>query len=68
MVITVLVVNSQQIQTGRVKLAAALGADRAVDLQRFRPVVGVAVNLAAHLFKEGGSLIGAWESDCSGTS
>lgn len=58
-VIAVLVVNSQQVKSGRIKLAAAFGADRAVDLQRFRPVVGVIVNPVPHPFEDRGSLIGA---------
>src|SRR6266702_3026848 len=68
MVITVLVVNGQLIQVGGFKHAAAFGADRAVDLQRFSPVVGVAVRLSAHLFEDGGGLIGVGKGDCPGGS
>jgi len=66
--IAVLVVNGQEIDARLIKLSAAFGADRAVNLQGFRPVVGVIVNLAAHLFEDGSGLIGAGKGDCSRTS
>ena len=67
-VIAVLVMNGQQIQGGRIKLTATLGADWPVDLQRPGPVVGFAVNLASHPLEDGSSLIGARQRDCSGAS
>ena len=59
--IAVLVMDSQQVEAGRIKLAAAFGADRAMDLQRFSPVVGVIVHLAAHLFDKSRRLFGGRE-------
>ena len=47
--IAVLVVNGQHIEARLIEFPAAFGTDRAMDLQRFRPVVGIIVNLAAHL-------------------
>ena len=66
MVITVLVMNCKEIEVGLIELAAALGADRTVDFERFCAVVGVAVNLAAHFFEDSSCLSGAGEYDSSG--
>ena len=67
-VVAVLVVDGQQVQAGRVELPAALGADRAVDLDGFGPVVGVVVDAVPHAFDQGFGLFGAGEGDGSGDS
>lgn len=68
MVIAVSVVNSQQVQAGLIELPAALGADRTVDLQRFRTIVAVALCLAPHLFYQGSGSSGVGEGDGPGAS
>lgn len=66
--ITVLVVNGQKVEAGLIEFPAAFGADRAMDLQRFRPVVGIFFNLAAHLPEDCSCLFGGWKNDCSRSS
>ena len=67
-VVAVPVMDGQEIDVGLIELAAAFGADLTVDLQRFRPVVGVAVRFAAQPLEDGCSLIGAGKGDGSGAS
>ncbi len=64
MVITVLMMNGQKIKACLIKLAATFSTDRAMNLQGFRPVVGVIVNLAAHPLKNYSSLVGARKGNC----
>lgn len=66
--IAILVVNRQQIDAGSVKFTSAFGTDRTVDFERFRPVVGITINLATHPLEDGSSLSGAWQGYCSWTS
>jgi hypothetical protein len=66
--IAVPVVDGQQVYAGGIELAAALGTDRAVDFERFRPVIAVIVNLAPHPLEDGGGLVGAGEFYGSGAS
>jgi hypothetical protein len=67
-VVAVTVMHGQQVDAGAIELAAALGANRAVDLQRFCAVVAVAVHLAPHPLYEGGGFCGAGEGHCPGAS
>jgi len=66
--IAVLMVDGQQLDACCIKFTAAFGADRSVNLQRLRPVVGVAVHLTAHPLEYGSGLIGVGEGDCTGAS
>ena len=59
MVVAIFVVDGQEIQAILLELAATFGADRTVYFQGFRPVVGIAVNSAAHLFDKRCRLFGA---------
>jgi hypothetical protein len=68
LVIPVPVMYCQQVEAGLIKLPAAFGADRSMDLERFCPVVAVTVNLSPHPREYGSGLIGAGECDCSGAS
>ncbi|OGR26004.1 MAG: hypothetical protein A2X83_12385 [Desulfuromonadales bacterium GWD2_54_10] len=62
--VAVPVVDRQLVQVGAIELAAALGADRTMDLQRFRAVVAVAVHLVPHPLDKGFRLFwgGEWDS------
>jgi hypothetical protein len=68
MVVAVLVVDSQETEVSLIKLPTAFGANRAMDFQRLRPVVGVAVGSAAHLFDKGRRLFGSGKYDLSGAA
>jgi len=64
MMISVLVMDGQKIYAGLVELPATLGTDRAVDFQRFRPVIGIALHVTSHPLEDGSGFIGAGESHC----
>lgn len=59
--IAIFMVDRQQIDAGSVKFTSAFGTDRTVDFQRFRPVVGITLNLTTHPLEHGSSLSGAWQ-------
>jgi hypothetical protein len=67
MVVTVLVVNRQQINACLVKFTTAFGTDWTVNFQGFRPVVAVGINLTAHLFYQSSRLFSRGEDNSSRT-
>ena len=67
-VVAVLMVDRQLVQGGVIELAAALGADRAMDLQRFCAVVAVTVHLSTHPLDQLICLFNAGQGYSSGPS